>query len=87
MNYLRAKISHEIAVLFRENLLKSGLIEIITVTAFVESAAFGIFKQYADKGFSFTDCTSFAVMKSVKIRQAFAFDRHFEQYNDMSRLP
>jgi len=87
MNYLRAKVSHQMAVVFRDNLIKSGFFEIITVTSFMEDAAFGIFKQYSDKGFSFTDCTSFALMKSQKIRKAFAFDRHFEQYDNFTRLP
>ena len=87
MNYLRARISHHIAVLFRENLKKSGLIEIVAVTPSVEDAAFIIFKQYADKDFSFTDCTSFSTMRSLKLKTAFAFDRHFEQFEGISRLP
>jgi uncharacterized protein len=87
MNYLRAKVSHNIAVVFRDNLTKSGFFEIITVTSFVEDTAFGIFRQYADKGFSFTDCMSFALMKSQKIKKSFAFDRHFDQYDNFMRLP
>ena len=87
MNYLRARISHNIAVLFRENLKKSGFIEIVTVTPSIEDAAFAIFKRYTDKDFSFTDCTSFSVMKSLKIRSAFAFDKHFEQFENIGRLP
>ncbi|MBI4843536.1 MAG: PIN domain-containing protein [Nitrospirae bacterium] len=87
MNYLSAKVSHHMAVVFRDNLKKSGFFEIINVTPSVEDTAFGIFKQYADKGFSFTDCTSFALMRSLKIRKSFAFDRHFEQYDNFTRLP
>lgn len=87
MNYLRARVSHNIAVIFKENLKKSSLFEIITMTPTIEEAAFTIFKQYADKDFSFTDCASFAVMKSLKLNNAFAFDKHFEQYGNFSRLP
>jgi predicted nucleic acid-binding protein len=87
MNYLRARISHHIAVLFWENLKKSGFIEIVTVTPSVEEVAFAILKRYTDKDFSFTDCTSFSMMKSLKLRSAFAFDRHFEQFEGISRLP
>lgn len=87
MNYLRAKISHHTAVIFRDNIIKSGFFEIINVTPLAEDTAFGIFKQYADKGFSFTDCTSFALMKSLKIKKSFAFDKHFEQYGNFTRLP
>jgi len=72
MNYLRARISHRIAVLFRENLKKTGFIEIVAVTPSIEDAAFTIFKQYTDKNFSFTDCTSFSIMRSLKLKSAFA---------------
>src|SRR3972149_3394767 len=87
LNYLRARISHNIAALFRENLKKSGFIEIITVIPSIEDAAFTIFKRYTDKDFSFTDCTSFAIMRSHKLKRAFAFDKHLEQFEGISRLP
>jgi predicted nucleic acid-binding protein len=87
MNYLRARVSHPIAVLFRENLKKSCFIEIATVTPSVEDEAFTIFKRYADKDFSFTDCTSFSMMRSLKLKGAFAFDKHFEQIEGIRRLP
>jgi predicted nucleic acid-binding protein len=87
LNYLRARISHNIAVLFRENLKKSGFLEIVTVTPSIEDAAFTIFKRYTDKDFSFTDCTSFSIMKSLKLKSAFAFDRHFDQFEGIGRLP
>lgn len=87
MNYLNARVSHKVAVVFRENLKKSNLIEITNVTSSIEDAAFNIFKKYTDKDFSFTDCTSFSVMKSLKIYKAFAFDKHFEQFENLVRLP
>ncbi|MBI4654951.1 MAG: PIN domain-containing protein [Nitrospirae bacterium] len=87
MNYLRARVSHKVAVIFRENLKKSGVIKMINVTSPIEDVAFNVFKKYSDKDFSFTDCTSFSVMRSLKINKAFAFDRHFEQYGDFIRLP
>jgi len=40
-----------------------------------------MFRQYKDKGFSFTDCTSsFALMERLDINTFFAFDDHFVQY-------
>src|SRR5206468_272643 len=35
--------------------------------------------KYADKGWSFTDCTSFYVMERSNIKDALTHDRHFEQ--------
>ena len=37
------------------------------------------FPHGVDKVWSFTDCTSNAIMKDAGIIEAFAFDRHFEQ--------
>jgi hypothetical protein len=87
LNYLRARISHHIAVLFLENLKKSRFIEIAMVNPSVEDEAFAIFKRYSDKDFSFTDCTSFSMMRSLKLKSAFAFDKHFDQFEGINRLP
>jgi len=37
------------------------------------------FFRWRDKAFSFTDCTSFVVMKERKLRIALTSDRHFAQ--------
>lgn len=42
-------------------------------------AALRLFEGRPDKRWSFTDCTSFAVMKDLEIETAFAFDRNFEE--------
>ena len=38
-----------------------------------------IFFRHRDKDFSFTDCTSFALMRELRIRQALTTDKHFGQ--------
>lgn len=38
-----------------------------------------IFFRYRHKDFSFTDCTSFAVMREMRLRQALTTDTHFRQ--------
>jgi predicted nucleic acid-binding protein len=38
-----------------------------------------VFLRYRDKDFSFTDCTSFVVMRELRLTQALATDRHFRQ--------
>ena len=43
-----------------------------------ELAAIELFSKFADQRVSFTDCTSFALMRRHRIRRAFTFDRHFE---------
>lgn len=38
-----------------------------------------LFFQYRDKDFSFTDCTSFVVMRELRLTRALSTDRHFRQ--------
>ena len=38
-----------------------------------------LFFQYRDKDFSFTDCTSFTVMREIRLTHALTTDRHFRQ--------
>ncbi|HED04153.1 MAG TPA: hypothetical protein ENI60_05240 [Candidatus Fraserbacteria bacterium] len=46
---------------------------VVSVTVEDREAAWEIFKK-----FSFTDCTSFAVMKRLGLQRALAVDRHFQ---------
>src|SRR5688572_20242924 len=39
----------------------------------------GLFFRYRDKDFSLTDCTSFVVMRELRLTQALTTDRHFRQ--------
>jgi len=39
----------------------------------------GFFFRYRDKEFSFTDCTSFVVMRDLKLREVLTTDHHFTQ--------
>jgi uncharacterized protein len=45
-----------------------------------ETKAREIIDGYSDKGFSYTDATSFALMERLRVRRALAFDKHFRQY-------
>ena len=38
-----------------------------------------LFFRHRDKNFSFTDCTSFALMRELRIREALTTDKHFRQ--------
>lgn len=86
---LRLDVGHKRAVEFGyeiKDLQKNKKIYVFHVNQVVLDKAWEIFEKYSDKDFSFTDCTSFAVMEMLKINEAFSFDRHFEQYGFI-RLP
>ncbi|TAN45594.1 MAG: PIN domain-containing protein [Nitrospirae bacterium] len=74
-----AKIGHKIAVESVELILNSNLISMIWLDEPMLMKAWEYFKKHSDKGYSFTDCTSFVLMKEMKIDRCLSFDRHFEQ--------
>lgn len=76
---LRFSIGHSRTVEFGEKLITSRLYSIISVNAEVRRLAWELFKSHRDKSFSYTDCTSFVVMKALRLETALAFDRHFLQ--------
>lgn len=49
-------------------------------------AARNWFFRYSDKDFSFTDCTSFVLMKQLRLRQVLTSDHHFTQAG-FQRIP
>jgi hypothetical protein len=79
LTLLRMRAGHRGAVLFGESVRSSGL-KVLEVAREVRESAWEIFVRYEDKDFSFTDCTSFALMRDMSLRKAFAFDRHFTQF-------
>lgn len=80
MTLVRMKLGHHAAVRYGKLLRESDIVRIVNVSEDIEAHAWSIFEQYADKDFSYTDCTSFAIMDAENLTQAFAFDRHFAQY-------
>lgn len=80
LTLLRIHCGHRVAVSFHKVLEASRLMRILWITETLEKAAWEIFEKHADKGFSFTDCTSFALMEAEAIRNVFTFDQRFSQY-------
>jgi predicted nucleic acid-binding protein len=72
---VRYRIDHASAVTVGESLLRSKLCRLLDVGDATREAAWQIFVRYADQTFSFTDCTSFALMRALGADTAFTFDR------------
>lgn len=76
---IRHRITHKAAVIFGDSLLDSRIVTILDICSEDRSGAWELFKKYSDKDLSFTDCTSFLIMKKLRIQKAFSFDEHFKQ--------
>ncbi len=77
---LRRRANHAVAVRFMERVRASKRLQIVRIESPHEERAWVIFKRYSDKDFGFVDCTSFAVMETLGIAEAFSFDHHFRQF-------
>ena len=71
--------NYENAMEFDKALNMQGFkMELITPKLF--NKAREVFRKYnKDKVWSFTDCTSYVVMKELKIKTVFTFDKNFEE--------
>ena len=78
---------HRLAVRVATSLLRqqSAILEKVSDRDLAQ--ALNVFRNYSDQAFSFVDCTSFVVMERLRIAQAFAFDRHFDAYPGIRRVP
>ena len=78
---------HRLAVRVAVSLLRQQSAILEKVTDIDLAQALNVFRKYSDHAFSFVDCTSFVVMERLQISQAFAFDRHFDEYPAIRRVP
>ncbi|KKM11023.1 hypothetical protein SY88_10615 [Clostridiales bacterium PH28_bin88] len=69
--------NHHVASALAQELLSEKAAKIIFVAPDYLARALEIFQKYHDQDFSFTDCTSFAIMEHLNIQEALAFDGHF----------
>ena len=80
------KVDHRQACKFADKMLASRRYEIHRVLPEIEREALKLFKNYHDKRLSFTDCTSFVLMKRFGINSVFTFDDDFAQVG-FTKLP
>ena len=61
--------------------------EVVRVTRADIRLATDVFFSFADKEWSFTDCTSRVLMERLGVQRAFAFDEHFRQFGTVVVVP
>lgn len=72
---LRMRTDHATAVTAGEQLARTRWCRVVDVGDETRVAAWQLFVRYDDQLFSFTDCTSFALMHAMELIEAFTFDR------------
>lgn len=73
----RYRLDHKLAVRVGGVLLDAGAVDLVRITLDDEATAWDLFEDRADKEYSFTDCTSFVLMRRLKLTTAIAVDDDF----------
>ena len=72
---VRRWAGHAVAVELGERIMGSGWCRLMDVTEADRRRAWELFRRFDDQVLSLTDCTSFALMESMDLLDAFTFDR------------
>jgi predicted nucleic acid-binding protein len=75
LTLVRYHLGHRQAVTMGHKIMESVWCRVVDISEELRQAAWEIFIRYSDQEFSFTDCTSFAAMRSMRVTDAFTFDR------------
>jgi predicted nucleic acid-binding protein len=75
--FLNRRHGHVPAVAFLDRMSRALRLRIEFVSREVEEEALRWLRERDEREYSFVDATSFAVMRSLRIREAFAFDGDF----------
>lgn len=79
LTIISMRLSKQAAIQFGTTISSSSY-ECIFITENLRNKAWEIFQKVKNKDVSFADCTSFAVMEHLGIKQAFSFDVDFKKY-------
>jgi predicted nucleic acid-binding protein len=75
--FLRRRTDHRSAVAFIDSLGKTARVGVLRVSRELEDEALAWLRRHDEREYSFVDATSFALMRSLGIHEALAFDGDF----------
>ena len=87
LTLLRARGESDRALELGADLFSGRWVDVHYLTREDVQEAWQVFRRFADKEWSFTDCTSKVVMEKLGITHAFAFDQHFRQFGSVTVVP
>jgi predicted nucleic acid-binding protein len=75
--FLRRRLGHSLGTHFLDRLDSTGTTRVVFVERELEREALDWLRRHDERPYSFVDATSFALMRSLGITQALAFDGDF----------
>lgn len=87
LTLVRARGHRRTAVQFGLDVFAGNLAVVHYLTPAEIAAGWDVFRRFADKDWSFTDCTSKVVIEALGLAEAFSFDGHFRQFGTVAVVP
>jgi predicted nucleic acid-binding protein len=75
----RYRYGHRVAAAIGDTLLSPQAVDLVRVDETDERAAWSFFLSRGDKTYSFTDCTSFVIMRRLNLKAVASLDDDFRQ--------
>lgn len=75
----RYECRHDVALRVADRMTDGKSVQVVRVTADDEASALALLREREDKEYSFTDCTSFVVMRRLGLTRAITTDSDFRQ--------
>lgn len=73
------RLGHRVALGLGDLLMEPGVVACLRITPQQEREAWELFRRRSDQRYSFTDCTSFVVMRGLGLTRAAALDDDFRR--------
>lgn len=87
LTLLRVRKEYARAIAVAERMFAAELARICFLEEADIRTAANVFRSFADKEWSFTDCTSKVVLEKFGLTTAFTFDQHFRQFGTVTVVP
>lgn len=87
LTLMRARGQNRKAIDFGRDLFAGQLGTVHYLTPADVRDAWDVYRRFPDKGWSFTDCTSYVVIARLGLSAAFSFDQHFRQFGTVAVVP
>jgi uncharacterized protein len=87
LTLLKARGEYLRAVEMGKRFFAGEIAKVYRLTEYDLQNAWELFRTHTDKEWSFTDCTSKAIIDRLKIETALAFDKHFRQFGSVTVQP
>lgn len=79
MSLIKTRLGPRYAIAFGRQLKASKAFYPLILTDEDKQTTWAIFERYADKDWSYIDCSLLAVAQRLKLQRIFTFDHHFRQ--------